>query len=119
MLIYISNILICWFGHMGMQADACIELLSMWQLQMQIDLGVLNWQLKNYGWHYCGGHNFVERRDLGKVSNKIMNSFLFFWALVQSISLKRQWLIIVDAMAPHQDPLQDWSTYLSSCWECW
>lgn len=22
-------------------------------------------------------------------------------------------------MAPHQDPLQDWSTYLSSCWECW
>lgn len=49
MLMYIADILICWFGHTGMQTDACTELLSVWQLQMQIDLGVLNWHLKNYG----------------------------------------------------------------------
>lgn len=48
MLMYIADILICWFGHTGMQTDACTELL-VWQLQMQIDLGVLKWQLKNYG----------------------------------------------------------------------
>ena len=45
----------------------------------------------NRGWHYCwvwgGWHGFLNRTDLGKVSNKITIRFLLLWALVRSLYL--------------------------------
>lgn len=60
---------------------------------MQIDPEVLNRQLKTKPWAtlllgWGEGHGFLNRTDLGKVSNKITIRFLFLWALVQSLHLK-------------------------------
>lgn len=65
----------------GKEADVQVELLSMWQLEMQIDPGVLNWQLKNQTigdiTAGVGGREFWKEQTLVKFLTKASSVFYF------------------------------------------